>query len=177
MKRGKSGFTLFEVIITLTIIGVLFAATAPLLRSAIESYFLARDMSDELMQINIAMERMTREIRGSEIHSVEGNTALSVYTEAGLVCFVSEGGRIYRGENASASDCFGHINSVPLTSSILSHGELFGYFDFGSDCGDLVISSDPTDANVVTLAIQASTYSNPFRTAVYVQLEANSCFE
>ncbi|UCZ56882.1 prepilin-type N-terminal cleavage/methylation domain-containing protein [Desulfurispirillum indicum] len=176
MKNRMAGFTLFEVIMTLTIIGVLFAASAPLLRNAIESYFLAREMSDDLLQLNIAMERMTQEIRGSEVDSAAGNTALALQTDDGLVCFAFSGGRIVRGMGISAADCATHIDTVPLTGAILGGvGNHFSYYNFGASCDNLTVSN-AVDASVVTLNMQAGSYSEPFRTSVYVQAQGNSCF-
>ncbi len=60
----QSGFSLIEMIMVIITVGIIAFAVAPIFTSGFQALFWSRDVTDTTAQAELAMERMTREIRG-----------------------------------------------------------------------------------------------------------------
>ncbi|WP_027389747.1 PulJ/GspJ family protein [Chrysiogenes arsenatis] len=173
MKNAR-GFTFLELILTLTIMGILFAASAPLVSSSLDAYLTARDMSADLIEVNLAMERMSREIRDAQaIHSGSTATQIGFTRSDGIsACFAADNNRIVR---YTDDECT--ANATPLTGAMLVNGATpFQYFSVSGSCTALVsAASISNDTHIVTITLDGTNTGAPFRTSVYVRKDDNSC--
>ncbi|ADU64946.1 hypothetical protein Selin_0189 [Desulfurispirillum indicum S5] len=173
-NHREQGFSLLELILTMVIIGILSAASAPMVGSAINAYFTARQMSDELMQVNMAMERVSRELRGAlaiDTNSDQTTVRFTRRSDSQEVCFRLNQGRIWRHTGNCANP--GH----PLTGAVFEAGSTFLYGSFGTNCTNPQLQDSaaaPQNAHLVQLHLTSSTYG-AFRTSVYVNTAANPC--
>lgn len=72
--RSNKGFTLVEIIMTIVIVGIISIIVGPILIQGFNSFFASAGMTDMDAQGKLAMERMSRDIRGittpaTNIHS------------------------------------------------------------------------------------------------------------
>lgn len=63
MRKPQAGFTLIEIILTLVLIGVLSVFAGLFMTSFISSYSLVRSNSDTAMKVQMAMDRISMELR------------------------------------------------------------------------------------------------------------------
>ena len=59
----KKGFTLVEIILSISLIGILFALTSVVLRQGLDAYAHISSRAPQLQAARYAMERMVRELR------------------------------------------------------------------------------------------------------------------
>ncbi len=60
----SAGFTLVEMIVTLTVGAVLFGLGSIVISNGFRTYFVGREIMTDASQARLALERMTRELRG-----------------------------------------------------------------------------------------------------------------
>ena len=78
MRRQEAGFTLIEIIVTLVLVGILSVFVGLFLTSFLNSYFLVKNNSDTAMKAQMAMDRISVELK--EMSSVSALTADSLIT-------------------------------------------------------------------------------------------------
>lgn len=62
-RRGGRGFTLVEMVVSIVVLGILFALSLPVLTSALAAFDAERDGLRALDQLRYALERAGRELR------------------------------------------------------------------------------------------------------------------
>jgi type II secretory pathway pseudopilin PulG len=63
-KNRCDGFSLIDLIMTISIVGIISAVIAPILYQGFMSFIWSKDITDVNAQAQLAIERMSREIRG-----------------------------------------------------------------------------------------------------------------
>lgn len=172
--QTQRGFTLLELILTLTIMGILFASSAPLVSSSLQAYLTAREMNADLVEVNIALERISREVRGaSAVDSGSNATQIGfIRSDSTEACFKVSANRVYRYTNTGCS-----ANETPLTGAVLATGSTpFNYSTITGNCASLTSTAGAETAHIVTITLDGANTGAPFRTSVYVRTDANPCF-
>lgn len=77
MTQKQNAFTLIELVIVIAIVTVISVVILPLLQTGFDAYFTERDLSDADWQGNLALERMTRDIR-----SIPATTVITTATSS-----------------------------------------------------------------------------------------------
>jgi prepilin-type N-terminal cleavage/methylation domain-containing protein len=80
MRKREAGFTLIEIIVTLVLVGILSVFAGLFLTSFLNSYFLVKNNSDTAMKAQMAMDRISAELRDVSAVSVLTNNSLITYT-------------------------------------------------------------------------------------------------
>ncbi len=78
MRKREAGFTLIEIILTLVLIGILSVFAGLFMTSFFSSYFLVKNNTDTAMKAQMAMDRISMELR--EVTAVSAVTANSLIT-------------------------------------------------------------------------------------------------
>ena len=79
MRSQEAGFTLIEIIVTLVLVGILSVFVGLFLTSFLNSYFLVKNNSDTAMKAQMAMDRISAELRDVNAVSVLTNDSLITY--------------------------------------------------------------------------------------------------
>ncbi len=115
-----SGFTLFELIISIIIIGLLASFTAPLILRTAQSEQIAYDQQNLLSAGRTALELIAQDIRNTRINrstslSFNGST-LSTIDHAGNTNIIAlTSGNITRTENGTLSILAGNTSALSFT--------------------------------------------------------------
>ncbi|OHE29269.1 MAG: hypothetical protein A3J94_08775 [Syntrophus sp. RIFOXYC2_FULL_54_9] len=80
MRKQQAGFTLIEIILTLVLIGVLSVFAGLFMTSFISSYSLVKSNSDTAMKAQMAMDRISMELRDASAVSALTVDSLITYT-------------------------------------------------------------------------------------------------
>ncbi len=80
MRNKEAGFTLIEIIVTLVLVGILSVFVGLFLTSFLNSYFLVKNNSDTAMKAQMAMDRISAELREVSAVSVLTTDSLITYT-------------------------------------------------------------------------------------------------
>jgi prepilin-type N-terminal cleavage/methylation domain-containing protein len=86
MKKGEKGFTLIEVIVTLVLSGVVAAFAGLFMTTFLNSYFFAKTNSESALKAQVALDRISLELKSMRSVTTFTNDSLVTYTR-----FVSEG--------------------------------------------------------------------------------------
>lgn len=78
MRKREAGFTLIEIILTLVLIGILSVFAGLFMTSFISSYFLVKSNSDTALKAQMAMDRISMELK--DVSAVSAVTADSLIT-------------------------------------------------------------------------------------------------
>ena len=79
MRKQEAGFTLIEIIITLVLVGILSVFVALFLTSFLNSSFLIKNNSDTAMKAQMAMDRISVELKEVSAVSVLTTDSLITY--------------------------------------------------------------------------------------------------
>jgi prepilin-type N-terminal cleavage/methylation domain-containing protein len=79
MRKKEAGFTLIEIIITLVLVGILSVFVALFLTSFLNSSFLIKNNSDTAMKAQMAMDRISIELKEVSVVSVLTTDSLITY--------------------------------------------------------------------------------------------------
>jgi prepilin-type N-terminal cleavage/methylation domain-containing protein len=76
----KDGFSLIELIMVIITVGIISVVVAPVFMSGFNAFFWARDLASVSSQGELAMERMTREIRSAQPSGITAPLSASQLT-------------------------------------------------------------------------------------------------
>ena len=80
-NTSRSGFNLIEMIIVITVLGIISMVAVPIFMSGFNAFFWARDVADVTSQEELAVDRMVREIRTVDPSTDFDSAALPNATE------------------------------------------------------------------------------------------------
>jgi prepilin-type N-terminal cleavage/methylation domain-containing protein len=80
MLKQKAGFTLIEIIVTLVLIGILSVFVGLFMSSFLSSYFVIKNNSETAMKAQMAIDRISMELRDVSDVSVLTDNSLITYT-------------------------------------------------------------------------------------------------
>ena len=78
MRKREAGFTLIEIILTLVLVGILSVFAGLFMASFLSNYYLVKNNSDTAMKVQMAMDRISMELR--DVNSVSAVTDNSLIT-------------------------------------------------------------------------------------------------
>jgi prepilin-type N-terminal cleavage/methylation domain-containing protein len=79
MRKREDGFTLIEIVVTLVLVGILSAFVGLFMTTFMKGYFMVKNNSDTAMKAQMALDRISLELRDA--------TAFSVLTDNSLVTY------------------------------------------------------------------------------------------
>jgi prepilin-type N-terminal cleavage/methylation domain-containing protein len=145
MKRFK-GFSLVELIVVITITGVVVAASVPLLNAGLSHYLTARSLVDIASKTDIAMSRMTRELMMAiNVTTASSNQIEFVTYDNDVISYRLNLNNIERNENG------GTFQLLTNEAQALA----FQYFD-----GSLNSTATRSSIRLVTINMSVSNGSN-----------------
>lgn len=110
------GFSLFELIMVLVVLGIISAVAAPFLSASFQSYFIGRDIAETDGQARVAIERLSRELR-----SIRAAADLTI-TSASDITFVDVDGNSIRYCMGAVGGCPGLIGELTRNTQPLATG-------------------------------------------------------
>ena len=132
------GWTLVELIVVISVLGILAAVGAGLFSSVFRSYFAARDMTSADGQARAAFERMTRELRqirsptATDLNIAIAGQVRFIDTDGNGVCFYRDAAnnRLMRSADGPATAC-GTTSAQPV-ADFISGLNFFYYLNDGT---------------------------------------------
>ena len=79
MRKREDGFTLIEIVVTLVLVGILSAFVGLFMTTFMKGYFMVKNNSDTAMKTQMALDRISLELRDA--------TAVSVLTDNSLITY------------------------------------------------------------------------------------------
>lgn len=80
MRKREAGFTLIEIILTLVLVGTLSVFAGLFMASFLSNYYLVKNNSDTAMKAQMAMDRISMELRDVSAVSAVTDNSLITYT-------------------------------------------------------------------------------------------------
>ncbi len=152
MKDRKAsyeyGFTLTEIIITLTLIGIMTAIINPILRASIAQYQTAKEISTITSKASLTIARMGKELISAKSLSSIANSQISFNDfDGNTITYRLNTNNVERQENSGGFQ--------PLTDEASSLS--FKYYD-----ANLNVTSTPNQVRVVIIALTLANSETSF---------------
>ncbi|OIP88079.1 MAG: hypothetical protein CO013_09015 [Syntrophobacterales bacterium CG_4_8_14_3_um_filter_58_8] len=80
MRKREAGFTLIEIIVTLVLVGILSVFTGLFMTTFLNGYFMVKNNSDTAMKAQMALNRISLELRDVSAVSALTDNSLITYT-------------------------------------------------------------------------------------------------
>ena len=154
MKAIK-GFTLFELIIIIVLLGILGATGTRMMVQGYKSYFTAKSITDNVSRVNVAVNTVMRELKSAQSIIIASASTCSFLSQSGQTIVVSfSGTTLTRSVNGGTAE--------PLCMNVIANANampLFAYYDTN-------YAATATVGNVlfVTMQLTVSTDSLPYST-------------
>ena len=84
MLKQEAGFTLIEIVVTLVLVGILSVFAGLFMTTFLNGYFMVKNNSDTAMKAQMALDRISIELRDA--------TAVSVLTDNSLITYKNPSG-------------------------------------------------------------------------------------
>ena len=146
--RFASGFSLFELIMVMVVLGIVAAIAAPFLSASFQSYFTGKDISETDWQARVALERMSRELR-----SVRAPADL-IISSANDITFTDVDGNSTRYCMGSVGGCPGVAGQLTRNSQPLATGISALTFSFLTKTG--AVTAVAANVFYITVAFTAT---------------------
>jgi len=89
MRKREAGFTLIEIILTLVLVGILSVFAGLFMASFLSNYYLVKSNSDTAMKVQMAMDRISMELRDISPVSASVPSPVSVLTDNSLITYTN----------------------------------------------------------------------------------------
>lgn len=148
--RFVSGFSLFEMVVVIVVLGIVTAVAAPFMSASFQSYFTGKDISETDWQARVALERMSRELRS--VRAPAGSNL--IITSASDITFTDVDGNSTRYCMGGVGGCPGAVGELTRNSQPLATGISALTFSFLTQAGAATAAA----ANVfyITVAFTAT---------------------
>lgn len=80
MRNKEAGFTLIEVVVTLVLVGILSVFTGLFMNTFMNGYFMVKNNSDTAMKAQLALDRISIELKDVSAFSALTENSLITYT-------------------------------------------------------------------------------------------------
>ncbi len=84
MRKREAGFTLIEIIVTLLLVGILSVCAGLFMTTFLSGYFMVKNNSDTAMKAQMALDRISIELRDV--------SAVSAFTDNSLITYTNPSG-------------------------------------------------------------------------------------
>lgn len=115
-NRSARGFSLFELIMVIVLLGIVAAVAAPFMSAGFQSYFIGKDIAETDGQARVALERLSRDLR-----SVRAPADLTM-TSASDITFIDVDGNSTRYCMGAVGGCPGATGELTRNSQPLAVG-------------------------------------------------------
>lgn len=92
MRKREAGFTLIEIIVTLVLVGILSVFAGLFMTTFLNGYFMVKNNSDTAMKAQMALDRISIELRDISPVSVSVPSPVSVLTDNSLITYTNSSG-------------------------------------------------------------------------------------
>ncbi|MBF0175463.1 MAG: prepilin-type N-terminal cleavage/methylation domain-containing protein [Magnetococcales bacterium] len=154
---GKTGFTLIEMVITITIMGIFLGVAGRMTAGVYSAYTANMYLNPLPSKAKAAMERIIRELRSATAASVTQPTG------SGSIQFTNDQGTTILLNQTGSPVTTVFMNSVALVEDVAQNSLQFTW-----DTTKNLVTINFT-MQVVMRGLGGSTITVPFRTAVYVR--------
>lgn len=94
MRKREAGFTLIEIVVTLLLVGILSVFTGLFMNTFLSGYFTVKNNSDTAMKAQMALDRISLELRDIHPVSVTVPSPVSVLTDNSLITYTNLSGAV-----------------------------------------------------------------------------------
>lgn len=150
MRKREAGFTLIEIIVTLVLVGILSVFTGLFMTTFLNAYFTIKNNSDTAMKAQMALDRISLELRDVSAVSALTDNSLITYTNP------SGTGRTIKFEGSNI------YLSTPADNILIDHVEAFQL----SAAYNNVYNILANDVAYIDIGFTVSGY-NPFSTRIF----------
>ncbi|MBI1195744.1 MAG: prepilin-type N-terminal cleavage/methylation domain-containing protein [Gammaproteobacteria bacterium] len=149
-RAGQRGFTIIELVIVITILGVLAGILTPFIQQATVAYAQARIRNTLLTIGDLALERMSRDLREAIPNSIS-----LINGDQGIEFLHARAG----GRYVSRFDDFGDAFANPVLR-LARQASIGGVYTLGTDltlnAGDVLVIGNTTPADITTGTVGSS---------------------
>ena len=89
MRKQEAGFTLIEIVVTLVLVGILSVFAGLFMTTFLNGYFMVKNNSDTAMKAQMALDRISIELRDISPVSVSVPSPVSVLTDNSLITYTN----------------------------------------------------------------------------------------
>ena len=151
MLKQEAGFTLIEIIVTLMLVGILSVFAGLFMTTFLNGYFMVKNNSDTAMKAQMALDRISIELKDV--------SALSALTYNSLITYTNPSG-------AGRTIKFVGSNiylSTPADNILIDHVQAFQL----SATYRNVYNVTANDVAFIDIGFTVSGYNNPFSTRIF----------
>ena len=153
MRRREAGFTLIEIIVTLVLVGILSVFAGLFMTTFLNGYFMVKNNSDTAMKAQMALDRISLELRDvSAVSALTDNSRITYTNPSGA-------GRTIKfvGSNTYLS--------TPTDNILIDHVQAF---QLRATYGNVYnIAANDVAVAFIDIGFTVSGYNNPFSTRIF----------
>jgi len=142
--RAQRGFSFIELVMVIVVFGIVAAVAAPLLNNAFRAYFTGKDIAETDWQARVAIERMTRDLRG-----IRAPVDITM-TSASDMSYVDTDGNAVRYCQGAVGGCPGAAGDLMRNGQALASGVSGLAFSYLTRAG--AATATPASVFYVTVA-------------------------
>lgn len=114
--RQETGVTLIELVVVIVLLGIIFGIGAMILRGSFPTYFAERDIAAADGQAQLALARMTREIR-----TIRSNASTDLSPGASVLSFTNTAGTTIQYQYNSGSQTLERVENGGTAQTLADH--------------------------------------------------------
>lgn len=154
------GFTLFEMIVVITILGVIATIAANVIKNGFSAYYTGQDIIQADWQGRVAIERITRELR-----EVRARGDLGSLTPSSQLAFTDIYGTAisYQLSGTTLNRIASPGSTQPLAGDIAASGLTFTYHNISG----VAVATTAASVDYITVSLTVTTPITPGATTTY----------
>ena len=94
MRKREAGFTLIEIIVTLVLVGILSVFAGLFMTTYLNGYFMVKNNTETAMKAQMALDRISLELKDISPVSVSVPSPVSVLTPNTLITYTNQAGAV-----------------------------------------------------------------------------------